>query len=167
MRILHIAGMSNSGKTRLIEALIPMLPVHEVLKWTHHTLPADPIESDTGRFQSLGTRTLLAGPEGIWGHMAVPREQVYAWLAQSLGDDDLLIVEGDKGSVFPKIWMGAGDIPQESICLVVSPSPPPLNGPPWIASSMPPEEDEIRAIALYLSQHWQEYTYRISGGQYP
>ena len=64
-----IAGWSDSGKTTLIERLIPLLTARGlrvgVVKHTHHALEMDKPGSDTDRYRSVGASAVaLAAPDG-------------------------------------------------------------------------------------------------------
>ncbi len=166
MRVLHFAGPSGSGKTRLIEALIPLLPVVQVIKWTHHALPSDPPQSDTGRFAKLGPATLLAAPNGIVDRRPPSsRESVYQTAAAQWHAQALVIVEGDKGSPRPKIWIGR-DLPPVVLSVrgVIGPQRPP-GSIPWFDSPVPLPPDSIKQIAAHLAQEWMRYSYEVRGGQ--
>ena len=60
-----IAGWSDSGKTTLIERLIPLLTVRGlrvgVVKHTHHALEMDKPGSDTDRYRSAGASAVAVG----------------------------------------------------------------------------------------------------------
>lgn len=62
MRVFHIVGYSNVGKTRLIESLCQHLNGRVlVLKFSHHS-PSDRPGSDTDRFAAYRADTLLIQP---------------------------------------------------------------------------------------------------------
>lgn len=166
MNVLHIVGPSDSGKTRLIEALIPLLPVRQVLKWSHHNLLPDSELHDTGRFQRLGMSTLLVAPNGLVGQLPITRPLIYQWLAHFLGPEELLVVEGDKDATTAKIWMGPTEPPSTIVVsLVISATRPQLDVQ-WLESTIPPSDTDIAQLASYLAERWAEYTYHVDGG-YP
>ena len=92
-----IAGWSDSGKTTLIERLIPLLTVRGlrvgVVKHTHHALEMDKPGSDTDRYRSAGASAVaLAAPDGTGVLDARPARLTEALAA--LHNVDLILVEG-------------------------------------------------------------------------
>lgn len=164
MRVLHWAGPSNSGKTRLIEALLPLLPPAHVLKWSHHRLPADRPGSDTERFTAKASSTLLAAQDGlVWRHSPLDRAEIYVWLAESLPEDALLLVEGDKSALQPKIWVGETSPPMDApVCLMIGPKRP-ERSVDWFEASVPLADDAIEALTQRLAKDWMKYSYTIRG----
>ena len=110
MKAVCIAGWSDSGKTTLIERLIPLLMGRGlrvgVVKHTHHSLSMDQHESDTDRYRSSGAAAVvLAAPDGTALLDSRPMN-----LAQTLAlmpDMDLILVEGfDREAHLPtlEVW---------------------------------------------------------------
>ncbi len=161
MRVLQIAGFSGSGKTRLIERLIPLLPVAACIKWTHHHLPEDNPGSDTARFGQLGVPQVLAAPDGILIRPTPQsRATLYEWLANTLADDQLVVVEGNKWHPAPKIWMGK-DLPEDiNPILVIGPQPP--HQAEWYQTHTPATDSELDAAAEFLQKNWHRLTYSVS-----
>ena len=56
--VIAVSGVKNSGKTTLIERLIPYLQYYglqvAVIKHDGHSFQADPSDTDTGRFVQAG-----------------------------------------------------------------------------------------------------------------
>ena len=105
-----IAGWSDSGKTTLIERLIPLLTARGlrvgVVKHTHHALEMDKPGSDTDRYRSAGASAMaLAAPDGTGVLDARPARLTEALAA--LHNVDLILVEGfDQEACLPalEVW---------------------------------------------------------------
>ena len=121
MKAVCIAGWSDSGKTTLIERLIPLLMGRGlrvgVVKHTHHSLSMDQHGSDTDRYRGSGAAAVvLAAPDGTALLNSCPMN-----LAQTLAlmpDMDLILVEGFKHEEIAKIVLfrdGAGHRPEELV----------------------------------------------------
>jgi len=152
MHILHIAGPSQVGKTRLITALIPILPAALVLKWSHHRLPPDKPGSDTAEWGAVSTGPILfAASDGIIWRGPYDRLAIYRLLAPRTS---LLIVEGDKGAPWPKIVISPEWIPSIQIALWISPVPPEDPAIPWIAAELPLSDSQIAAIRQQIGAQW-------------
>ncbi len=119
--LVAIVGNSDSGKTTLIEKLIPVLKQrgHTVgtVKHTHHGFDLDQEGKDTWRHQAAGADTVVAvSPRRIAIVKNSPEDTLAAALPY-LDDRDIILVEGFKGCRFPKIEIfrkSAGDRP---VCL--------------------------------------------------
>ena len=160
MKVLHFAGFSGSGKTRLLERLVPLLPIAAYLKWTHHPLPDEIPGSDTARLASWGIPQVLASPDGlIIRPLPSHRATVLQWLANNLEDDQLLLVEGFKGHPAPKIWVGRGAPQDLKATLVIGPEAPPQGE--WYKSGTPLTDDELTRTAHFLQENWVRFTYTI------
>lgn len=110
MKAVCIAGWSDSGKTTLIERLIPLLMGRGlrvgVVKHTHHSFSMDQHGSDTDRYRGSGAAAVvLAAPDGTALLDSRPMN-----LAQTLAlmpDMDLILVEGfDREAHLPtlEVW---------------------------------------------------------------
>lgn len=163
VNVLHFAGPSGAGKTRLIEALIPYLPVSGVLKWSHHLLPKDPVDSDTGRFAVHQVSTWYAAIDGLIERRPQPnRALLYRRLASELAPDALLMVEGDKRAPHPKIWVG-GDLPPAtvSVSLILGPIRP-TTPRPWRPVPIPLTALALTDLIGYFRESWPDHSYTIS-----
>lgn len=161
MKVLHFAGPSGQGKTRLIAALLPFLPAHLVIKWTHHPVALEKPGSDTQQFSAAGCSTLLIGPDGlVLRPVPANRPALYNQLARLLAHDTLVVVEGDKASPGPKIWLG-GQAPGP-VALTIGPDRP--NEGEWMPAELPLSSGDVRRITAHLGTHWSQYTYTLSGG---
>ncbi|MCY0898416.1 MAG: molybdopterin-guanine dinucleotide biosynthesis protein MobB [Firmicutes bacterium] len=164
MKVLHIAGPSNSGKTRLIASLIQRLDVHLVVKWSHHTLGAELPTQDTAQFGQRGAPTILATPDGLVYRPGLSRPRVYQYLARLLPRDAIVVVEGDKSAPHPKIWLGA-DLPSEvwALSLVIGPHQP-CGTTPWYPARVPLSQETVERLAQHLADQWPRYSYDLQGG---
>lgn len=105
--IVSIVGKSNSGKTTLIERLIPALGARGyrigTIKHSHHDIDLDRPGKDSYRHKSAGAEAVMvAGP----GRIALVQDVVDAQLDDLVGyfkDLDLVITEGYKRTSKPKI----------------------------------------------------------------
>ncbi len=102
MNILCLVGRSGSGKTTVLERWISHLRQSgwrvAALKHSHHPLPAEPAGKDSARLRADCTG--LATPDGIQLRGRLDWTELARWLAPQF---DLLLVEGGKGSPFPKL----------------------------------------------------------------
>ena len=111
MNVISVSGLKNSGKTALIEALIPLLASHgistAVVKHHGHgfsgEIPDKP-GTDTYRF-------LLNGAHGIaiyddeMAAIVLRKAMTYEELIAPFADADLVIIEGAKAEPYPRIAM--------------------------------------------------------------
>ena len=107
--IVAIVGRSNSGKTTIVEKLIPELKSRgyrvAAIKHSHHSLKFDEPGKDSWRYAQAGSDAVaIASPDKVVlikpnrGDLGI--EQV----ARLLGDDyDIVLAEGFKQSKVPKI----------------------------------------------------------------
>ncbi|NMP21972.1 molybdopterin-guanine dinucleotide biosynthesis protein B [Sulfobacillus harzensis] len=165
MRVLHFAGPSGVGKTRLIEALLVRLPGTLVVKWSHHPLPPDEPERDTTRFQRHGVGTWFVTPTGIVERRVLGPEEraaLYTRLAREAGTMELVLIEGDKWAPYPKIWLGNAPPPTMQLALVIGPDKPRGAHLPWIPMPLPLEAESVNMLAERISHRWREYSYELS-----
>jgi molybdopterin-guanine dinucleotide biosynthesis protein B len=116
--IIALVGRSNSGKTMLLEKLIPALEEKGyrvgVIKHTTGRYPLDKEGKDSWRFAKAGAKTVaFSTPDGF----ALMRYA--AWdlseIAKLMPGMDLVLAEGHKGGSYPKIIVhrpGVGDPPE-------------------------------------------------------
>jgi molybdopterin-guanine dinucleotide biosynthesis protein B len=105
--IVSFVGKSNSGKTTVIEKLLPVLKARgyriAVIKHAAHGFEIDRRGKDSFRHKAAGAdAVLVASP----GRVALVKDEPYAGLAplQSyVPDMDLIITEGFKSEHCPKI----------------------------------------------------------------
>lgn len=115
MKILGISGWSGSGKTTLIVKLIPELISRgysvSTLKHAHHKFDIDKPGKDSFRHREAGAKEVLVSSTARWALLhenAQSSEATFDQLCQKVSPVDILLVEGFKTEVFPKIevWRG-------------------------------------------------------------
>ena len=137
MKAVCIAGWSDSGKTTLIEQLIPLLMDRGlrvgVVKHTHHSLSMDQHGSDTDRYRGSGAAAVvLAAPDGTALLDSRPMNLAQTLALASRMDTsklDLILVEGfDREAHLPtlEVWR-TQDVPfrsrEEWRCAVITDLP--------------------------------------------
>jgi molybdopterin-guanine dinucleotide biosynthesis protein MobB len=118
--VIGICGRSGSGKTLLIQQLVPRLMREGlrvgVVKHCTHRIEADTPGKDSDRIFQSGADVLAAGPSESFvrihaDHM--PLDECLDLMAERY---DVILVEGCRTAAIPKIWIGperadAGDVP--------------------------------------------------------
>ncbi len=115
--IVGVIGHQGTGKTRLIEQLIPVLLERGyrvgTVKHTPHLAEVDAPESDSSRHRAAGAeRTLVIGASEqalFWERD--PEAPIEEQIQRLFPDYDLVLVEGFKHGPFPKIevWRRVGE----------------------------------------------------------
>jgi molybdopterin-guanine dinucleotide biosynthesis protein MobB len=118
--IVSIVGRSESGKTTLIEKLIPVLNRRGyrigTIKHTHHAIDIDRSGKDSARHRAAGAQTvMLASPGQIAMFKATDSESLNG-LIRYFDDVDLLITEGYKQENKPKIEVLRAAVGPELLC---------------------------------------------------
>ncbi len=110
MKIFGFAGYSGSGKTTMIEKLIPLLTARglrvSLIKHAHHTFDVDTPGKDSYRHRHAGCTEVLVTSSRRWVLMHELRGAVEPDLNQQLmhlSPCDLVLVEGFKHDPIPKI----------------------------------------------------------------
>ena len=108
--IVSVVGYKKSGKTTLVEKIIPILKSKGyrfgVLKYTGEGLPEEAEGKDTAKFRAAGAETVgLCGDDHFTlfkagGHPALPLDRLAAFF---FPEADLVVTEGFKKQPFPKI----------------------------------------------------------------
>jgi len=119
--LVAIVGNSDTGKTTLIEKLIPVLKLRGytvgTVKHTHHGFKMDQAGKDTWRHQAAGADTVVAvSPQRIAFVKNAPQDSLEAALPY-LDDRDIVLVEGFKGGKCPKIEIYRKAAGGEPVCL--------------------------------------------------
>jgi molybdopterin-guanine dinucleotide biosynthesis protein B len=110
MKVFGFAGWSGSGKTVLIERLIPLLTAGGVevslIKRAHHEFEVDTPGKDSYRHRQAGCREVLISSGLRWAHIRELRgtqEPTLQQLVERISPCDLLLVEGFKREAIPKM----------------------------------------------------------------
>ena len=110
--VLGFAAFSGTGKTTLLEKLIPLLTARGIrigmVKHAHHEFDIDKPGKDSYRLRAAGARQMLIASskrQALMTENATPREPRLDELITRLDleDLDLVLVEGFKKVPFPKI----------------------------------------------------------------
>ncbi len=110
VKVFGFAGWSGSGKTVLIERIIPLLTGRglevSLIKRAHHEFDIDVPGKDSYRHRRAGCREVLLSSGVRWAHMHELRgesEQTLQQLVDRVSPCDLLLVEGFKREAIPKM----------------------------------------------------------------
>ncbi len=158
---LVISGFSGTGKTTLIERLMPILSEHlsvGYVKHDAHQFEMDRVGKDT-------TRIAAAGAAAVWINDASQFAQLTFRSAErveqrmSMPDLDAVLIEGWKSSAERKLVMLDDDLRileelehPESILAVCGAGPRPEKLPEsmrWF------DRDHVEVIATFIQSHWQ------------
>ena len=106
--IVAIIGHHNSGKTRLIANLIPVLASRGLrvgtIKHAPHLDPIDATGSDTALHLEAGAaRVLLWGEQAFAEFAPIATSRLATEIRRRFADCDLVLVEGTKRGPFPKV----------------------------------------------------------------
>ena len=145
--IISIVGKSNSGKTTLIERMIPGLIRRgwrvATIKHNRHGFAIDHEGKDSWRHKRAGARTtVIASPHQVAVVEDTERDYEIAELRERyIRDVDLIILEGYKQNPFPKIEVFRPSLKRERLC-------GPDDNMIAVASDEPLPETETRNLAL-------------------
>ncbi|MBR1918479.1 MAG: molybdopterin-guanine dinucleotide biosynthesis protein B [Spirochaetales bacterium] len=113
-KVFAVSGYSNSGKTTLIESLIPLfcrdgLKVGAI-KHDRHSFELDHIGTDSYRLYEAGSSAVAIYSKAEY---ALRKRGEYSLddIIRDFSEYDVVIVEGEKLSQLPKIRIGEGDFP--------------------------------------------------------
>lgn len=161
MKIIAFVGRSNSGKTILLEKLIPMINDRGfqvgVIKHTSGKYSLDTEGKDTHRHGEAGAKSVVfATPGGFALFHYEPWD--LEKISQLMPDVDLVLVEGHRaGGPWPKILVhrtGLGEPPeiarpQDVIAFIGEPIPQEYIGIPNF------EPSDLNGIANFILEHRQ------------
>jgi molybdopterin-guanine dinucleotide biosynthesis adapter protein len=157
--ILSFVGRSNSGKTTLIERLIPELVVAgyrvATVKHAGHGFDLDTEGKDSWRHKRAGAGTVIVVSKGSMAMFAdVPDEiKVEELRDKFVGREyDLIIAEGWKSEGYPKIVIlrdQVGEVPMslEGLLAIVSNKPIDLSVPTF-------DPDDIRGLSEFVMRRF-------------
>ncbi|MDQ7734595.1 molybdopterin-guanine dinucleotide biosynthesis protein B [Halomonas sp. SpR1] len=160
--ILGVAAWSGTGKTTLLEKLLPRLGAHglkvAVIKHAHHSFDVDQPGKDSYKLRSAGAAPVLVASRQRFALMQETPGQDEPDLAELIAmmephHPDLLIVEGFKAWPIPKLVLyrdGIGDaaiLTGQWVEAVALSAPPPID----LATSVPQLDlDDSEAIAQWV-----------------
>jgi molybdopterin-guanine dinucleotide biosynthesis protein B len=110
MKLFGFAGWSGSGKTTVIEQIIPDLRarglVVSLIKHAHHAFDIDQPGKDSWRHRKAGCSEVLVTSSARWALMHELKGDAELTLVQALDQlspCDLVLVEGYKRAAIPKL----------------------------------------------------------------
>ncbi|PAF43954.1 molybdopterin-guanine dinucleotide biosynthesis protein B [Helicobacter sp. 11S02596-1] len=116
-KIVAFTGVSNSGKTTLIEKLVRLLvPAYEVAVFKHDPKDKAVFDSegkDSHRFFQSGADVSVFSPSKTT--MMFHQTKSMAWLCEVFCDKDYIFIEGLKELPFPRICVARGAIDEAYI----------------------------------------------------
>ena len=120
--IVSIVGRSNSGKTTLLEKLIPELQrrgyrIAVVKHFYHAGIPFDVPGKDSFRLAQAGAdQVILAAPDQVIRIRRCEQEPTLAEVVADVRDVDLILVEGHKRADVPKIEVNRRERDTQLVC---------------------------------------------------
>jgi len=120
--LLIVAGKSGSGKTTILERLIPELKNRGLkigtVKHHHGDFDMDIPGKDSWRHKKAGAdKTIVSSPNRIGIVMDADHDHSPEELALFLSDMDIILVEGYKGENLPKIEIFRKEIHERPLCI--------------------------------------------------
>ena len=124
--VFGITGWSGSGKTSLIERIVPLLTARGLvvgaLKHAHQGFDIDLPGKDSHRFRSAGCREVAVSSSRRWvlihEHGGEKEEaKMNDMLAQFDSSCDLILVEGYKDAPIPKVEVWRREVGQTPIAM--------------------------------------------------
>ena len=114
-----VSGVKNAGKTALIEAMLPHLAAAglrtAVVKHDGHSFQPEPPDTDTGRLLAAGAvgAAIFDGEKfKLIRRQAVDEGALIACFPEA----DLVLLEGFKGSAWPKVEVVRADNSDGPVC---------------------------------------------------
>jgi molybdopterin-guanine dinucleotide biosynthesis protein MobB len=155
--VITIVGHSNSGKTTLVEKLIPELKRRGyrigTIKHTHHGFSMDPKGKDTYRHRAAGADTVLGASSGQIALVKSVAETDLDSLLPYFQDMDIVLAEGFKQEKKPKIEVFRSRIhqiplfPEDDLLLAV------VTDSPYSAKVPVFQFEDIQAICDMIQKH--------------
>jgi molybdopterin-guanine dinucleotide biosynthesis adapter protein len=109
MKTIGFIGYSNTGKTTLIEKLVPLFTAQGLrvaaIKHAHHGFDMDRPGKDSYRYRQAGAQQVLIATAERWALLTeTPQPASLVELVAQLTPCDLVIVEGFRSEgIFPRI----------------------------------------------------------------
>jgi len=104
--VIAISGVKNSGKTTLIQRILPKLESEglnvAVIKHDGHSFQADPVDTDTGKYMEAGAYGTAIFDGEKYKIIKCGTIDEYD-LIQQFPEADVILLEGLKYSIWPKI----------------------------------------------------------------
>jgi len=124
--LLAIVAWSGTGKTTLLEQVIPLLKAQGIraglIKHTHHQMDVDTPGKDSYRLRKAGADQVIVASERRWAMMCETPEQSVSLRALASRMDstqlDLVLVEGFKDEPVPKIVLWRSGVKGELVDLL-------------------------------------------------
>jgi molybdopterin-guanine dinucleotide biosynthesis protein MobB len=118
--VIAVCGLKNSGKTTVLCGLIPFLRDQglkvAVAKHDGHDFVPDVPGTDSFRFREAGAETVAVFSSSRYLLTVERPETTFDTVLDHLRDADLILLEGGKSSLFPKIEVIRGEIDSRSVC---------------------------------------------------
>ena len=115
---IAISGVKNSGKTTLIEAMLPILTAAglsvAVVKHDGHRFQPEPLNTDTSRFLAAGAAG-AAIFDGEKFKLVKQQPVTEDFLIRQFPEADLILLEGFKHTSWPKLEVVRGGISQAPV----------------------------------------------------
>lgn len=119
--VISVIGKSDSGKTTVIEKLIPVFKKRGyrigIIKHASHGFEADQRGKDSWRHKQAGADTVMVASPGRIGMIKDIACESIDCLMEYFQDMDLVITEGFKKENKPKIEVFRSGIHDEPLCL--------------------------------------------------
>ena len=142
--LLGFAAYSGTGKTTLLRALLPLLNARGlrvgVVKHAHHTFDIDVPGKDSYELRRAGAAQMLVASRHRWALVTETPESSEPRLAEllaQLSPDtlDLVLVEGFKAEIFPKIELHRPSLGHPLMCrtdssIIALATDAPVDNPP-------------------------------------
>lgn len=117
--VIAVSGIKNSGKTTFLEHLIPLLKQKglrvAVIKHDGHDFEPDVPGTDSWRLNASGADSTVVYSDKRW--MMVRQEAgELQELIRRVDDCDIILLEGQKHSPYPKIELIRKGISAQSVC---------------------------------------------------
>ena len=118
--MVAVSGIKNSGKTTLLTGLIPRLTACglkvAVIKHDGHDFAPDVPGTDSFRLRQAGAGIVAVYSARRYFLTADRPGTTVEELAGQMAEADLILLEGGKGSDYPKVEVVRGAVSNQSVC---------------------------------------------------